>query len=90
MNPCATYQTRCCECMHSMTCRYLLGNSYSDDGRCDWEPSRFSLAAATVCPACGYKYGHAICCALVEDAKRRLDERLQRMADGSMEEVGRR
>lgn len=30
MNPCATYQTRCCECRHFMTCRLLTGQVNAD------------------------------------------------------------
>lgn len=65
------YKTRCQDCRHSARCQFLLGPSYDKDGGCDWAPSRFSLAAATVCTACGFKFGHDPFCHYVDDCHQR-------------------
>jgi hypothetical protein len=81
---------RCDSCFHSIRCQWLLGDSYNPAGPCDWNPSRWKLGVARICPECGFKYGHNLGCQYVADEKRRMNHQAEKMHRECMDEITRR
>ena len=71
----STFKKKCDDCRNTALCRSLLGVSYSSNGPCDWEPSRWVLAAGAICPACRMKYGHDLGCEYVAECVKKANSK---------------